>query len=293
MPSKPCAVPGCRAIVAVGTARCKRHQVDDEAQTKARKPSGGWYGQAGSRHDRGYGSAWDQLRLLALERDKRLCVQCLLGGRPVPAHSVDHILPKSKGGTDDLDNLQSLCRSCHAAKTAREGAAAQAALRLEAEPSIGPDGRLIIPQQWGYSIPRGVRPSAIPVTIVCGPPASGKTTWVRDRARPGDKVIDLDEIKLRVGGTRYDQRKAIFRKAMAYWDLMIRSLADDVAGRAWLVVTAPSKAERAMWLEALGPKAELKVLDVTAAICIDRIRFDPARAETSKALIDLVRRWER
>jgi 5-methylcytosine-specific restriction endonuclease McrA len=29
---------------------------------------------------------------------------------------VDHIVPKSAGGQDTLDNLQTLCASCHAKK---------------------------------------------------------------------------------------------------------------------------------------------------------------------------------
>jgi HNH endonuclease. len=37
------------------------------------------------------------------------------------AKHVDHIIPKSQGGTDDDGNLQSLCAACHRAKTAREG----------------------------------------------------------------------------------------------------------------------------------------------------------------------------
>ncbi|AGT09974.1 HNH nuclease [Paracoccus aminophilus JCM 7686] len=293
MPSKPCAVPGCRTVVEVGTVRCKRHRSVSDVPGKRGLPSGGWHGQAGNRHERGYGAAWDRLRIAILERDKRLCVLCIRSGRPVVAHSVDHIVPKSKGGTDDLDNLQSLCRPCHAAKTAREGSAAQGALKAEAQPSIGPDGRLIIPRDWGFSIPRGVRPSAIPLTIVCGPPASGKTTWVQERAGSGDKVIDLDEIKVRVGGVRYDQRTGIFRKAMAYRDMMIRSLADDVSGKAWLIVTAPTKAERLMWVEAMGPRSELMVIDAPEASCIERIRADAERAEVAAALIAAVRRWER
>ena len=30
--------------------------------------------------------------------------------------------------------------------------------------------------------------------VICGPPGCGKTTWVGQRARPGDLVWDLDEI---------------------------------------------------------------------------------------------------
>ncbi len=36
-------------------------------------------------------------------------------------------------------------------------------------------------------------PSAIPVTMVCGPAASGKSQYVRDRAGGRDLVIDLDD----------------------------------------------------------------------------------------------------
>jgi hypothetical protein len=34
--------------------------------------------------------------------------------------TVDHITPVSKGGTDDLDNLQTLCGPCNSSKGARD-----------------------------------------------------------------------------------------------------------------------------------------------------------------------------
>lgn len=256
------------------------------------KASGGWRGKAGSRQDRGYGSDWDKLRPQILKRDKYLCVPCLREGRPSPAYAVDHITPKAKGGTDHPYNLQSICSSCHKAKTAQEGAEAQAALRQEGKRRIGADGWPIEPKVWGYSIPHGLRPSAIPVTIICGPPASGKTTYASAAATGGDKVIDLDAIKVRIGGNPYDRRETIIRKALAYRDMMIRSLADDTAGKAWLIITAPTKAERAAWLEALGGMAQLVVMDADPAECIARIKADPARADVADALIEAVSRWK-
>nr|WP_246171148.1 HNH endonuclease signature motif containing protein [Pandoraea eparura] len=59
-------------------------------------------------------------------RDKYLCQQCWrdgvltpVGDKPYSAW-VDHIKPKAEGGTDDDDNLETLCRSCERAKTNRD-----------------------------------------------------------------------------------------------------------------------------------------------------------------------------
>lgn len=73
-----------------------------------------------SRHERGYDSKWSQVRLVALRRDGGLCVPCRSGGNVTVATEVDHVLPKAKGGTDDLKNLQSICSACHRAKTLRD-----------------------------------------------------------------------------------------------------------------------------------------------------------------------------
>lgn len=36
--------------------------------------------------------------------------------------------------------------------------------------------------------------------VICGPPASGKSSWIASRARPTDIVIDLDRIALALAG---------------------------------------------------------------------------------------------
>ena len=76
----------------------------------------------GSRHDRGYGYQWTRVREVALMRDGWLCQRCLMQGRPTALgvvkgdHAVDHIIPKAQDGSDDLENLQSLCIPCHEIK---------------------------------------------------------------------------------------------------------------------------------------------------------------------------------
>ena len=70
-----------------------------------------------SRHERGYGAAWDKLRKVILQRDSYLCQPCLAKGRPTPANAVDHKVPKANGGTDDPANLRAICTDCHKAKS--------------------------------------------------------------------------------------------------------------------------------------------------------------------------------
>lgn len=75
-----------------------------------------------TRHQQGYGTAWNKVRAVVLARDTYLCQPCLAKSppRPTQATEVDHILGKAKGGTDDPSNLQAICRSCHRDKTIRD-----------------------------------------------------------------------------------------------------------------------------------------------------------------------------
>lgn len=55
------------------------------------------------------------VRAAVMDRDYRQCQICGTYDEP----TVDHIVPVSAGGSDDLDNLQVLCRSCNSRKGAR------------------------------------------------------------------------------------------------------------------------------------------------------------------------------
>jgi 5-methylcytosine-specific restriction endonuclease McrA len=50
--------------------------------------------------------AWQMRRLEALERDNYTCVAPYCGA---PATVVDHIISRRDGGSDDFENLRSLC----------------------------------------------------------------------------------------------------------------------------------------------------------------------------------------
>lgn len=69
---------------------------------------------------------WERLRALVLRRDHYACRVDLDDGRQClePAHEVDHVIPRARGGAHHPSNLRAICREHHAAKSAREGSAA-------------------------------------------------------------------------------------------------------------------------------------------------------------------------
>ncbi|MCK5492976.1 MAG: HNH endonuclease [Candidatus Omnitrophica bacterium] len=56
-----------------------------------------------------------RLRFLVLKRDNFICQYC---GRKSPEAElqIDHMLPKSKGGKNNVDNLITSCRECNQGK---------------------------------------------------------------------------------------------------------------------------------------------------------------------------------
>lgn len=100
-----------------GASRCDAHKVVAGSFADKRR---------GTRHERGYGTAWDKLRAQVLQRDAGICQHCLRETGAVHAGTqVDHVTPKAQGGTDALDNLQTICVDAHRAKTQAEALAAR------------------------------------------------------------------------------------------------------------------------------------------------------------------------
>ncbi|MDA0780661.1 MAG: HNH endonuclease signature motif containing protein [Proteobacteria bacterium] len=104
---KPCCKSGCPELT--HNRYCQLHTKEIEGNRKSKvnkeRPAG---------YNKQYGRKWRKLRLWFLKQNP-LCVVCGTAGT-----DVDHILPLSKGGTNELSNLQTLCHSCHSRKTVSE-----------------------------------------------------------------------------------------------------------------------------------------------------------------------------
>lgn len=111
---KPCRHSGCAALTIDTTGYCHKHKPEHASDCWKR------YKPGQSRHERGYGRKWDLIRPRILMRDGYLCQDHKRRNIGAAATHVDHIIPKALGGTDDDDNLESLCASCHWKKTATE-----------------------------------------------------------------------------------------------------------------------------------------------------------------------------
>ncbi len=57
-----------------------------------------------------------ETRLEVFARDRWRCKICNRTSHEAPLE-VDHIIPLSRGGTDDKDSLQALCRDCNLDKS--------------------------------------------------------------------------------------------------------------------------------------------------------------------------------
>lgn len=73
----------------------------------------------GTRQQQGYGAEWQRIRLEVLERDGYECQLRLSPRCHGLAETVDHLLPKKLGGSDDTENLVAACIVCNSAKGAR------------------------------------------------------------------------------------------------------------------------------------------------------------------------------
>lgn len=199
--------------------------------------------------ERGYGWQWQKLRPLVLAEEP-LCRFCREKGLIVAAEEIDHIDGDSHN--NDRGNLRPLCRACHLERTAKDQAFGK--------------------HQWR---PDWLRPSTIPLVIVCGPPASGKTSFVEQHADSADLVIDLDVIAASLSGqgTHAWDRSRWLTPAIRARNELLGDIGRPSARWpcAWLIVSEAKAGNRQWWKDHLQPE-RIVVLETMPDVCMRRVR---------------------
>ena len=139
--------------------------------------------------------------------------------------------------------------------------------------------------------PLGLLPSAIPLTIACGPPGSGRKMYVLERTTSRDRIIDLDAVAARLSGAKlYGAGEEWHERAVEERDRLLRSLRDERRDRAFLTLDAPSAKCRELWDRALRPQ-QIVVLETPINACLGRLAADPLRSPALDHLEADVRAW--
>jgi len=142
-----------------------------------------------------------------------------------------------------------------------------------------------------------VRPELLPkptceVWLICGPPAAGKSSYVRANAQPNDIIIDFDMIAREYGMGRDHPSEAV---AMLLLDRNERlaALANEPPDRvAWVIIGAPSDELRQWWRKALSVEPDHMILLLPPREELyRRIMADPDRRSVQHLHMQLIDKW--
>lgn len=248
-------------------------------------------------------TAWRKGRLAFLSQQP-LCERCLANGRTTPATVVNHRKPH-KGDVVlffQWENWEATCKPHHDSdiqSEERRGYSTKIGIDGypvdTAHPANG--GRPIVTPGLGpISHPYWFRPTFVPMTIVCGPPASGKTTYVANHKGQGDVVFDLDAIaidlyKRPLSNLDSDQRIKCIKARNERMGKLMWAKAKGIHGHAWLIVSEPDGRKRQWWADKVKPSS-IVVIETSAAECIARAKAQQGNGHTRASNVDqAIQQW--
>lgn len=195
---------------------------------------------------------WKDMRIAQFIKDEQRCALCGHQEKDTSLLVCDHVIPHR--GDEALfwnGPKQTLCDFCHKVHKQSQEAGTSAQFH-----------------------PEFLRPSVIPLTIVCGPPGAGKTTWCHAHAKSNDIIIDLDYLAQSCGapaGKDWDRDKFL-APALRKRNAMLLYLSRDVCRfrSAWFIVTEPEGRMRQWWNDKMKPN-EIVLVMPNAIICKERL----------------------
>jgi hypothetical protein len=164
---------------------------------------------------------------------------------------------------------------------------------LIAEISLNPENILIVDHdchqrlhhRFGHQSEHGV-------SIVYGPPMSGKTTYIRQYMNRGDLVVDMDRLYEAVSLLpEYDKPDNLLSNVMGIHNQLIDNIKTRYGkwGSAWVVGGYADHYKRDQLANNLG--AELIFCDVSKEECLSRLEVDEGRRCRKDEWIGYINKW--
>lgn len=99
------------------------------------------------------------------------------------------------------------------------------------------------------------------ITVITGPPCSGKSTYLRQHAQPGDLTLDYDQLCQALGGTLYGPDEWLREVTAAAWAAAVtRTLTAHRGHQAWIIDARPRPDRLAAY-----QRAAAKIINLTAS----------------------------
>ena len=127
--------------------------------------------------------------------------------------------------------------------------------------------------------------------IVAGPPGAGKSTWVKERLKPGEMVFDWDDIKSALvgSGKTHTDAAEMLPLLTDVRDAVFEAIASHKNPGKCYVITCKNDMETLRkWQQYLD--ADLMVMDTPIEICKERVKEDTTR-EDKQRFYTLIDEW--
>jgi 5-methylcytosine-specific restriction protein A len=139
-------------------------------------------------------------------------------------------------------------------------------------------------------------PLRVSVFMVCGAPAAGKSTFVKQNKKVNDLISDLDEIKSRITKqpvySVFDAETLNTAIQLRNQEIELLQYKGNKEQTLWLIVGAPEAKDREHWKEILKP-GKIFILFPPEKVCYERIENDVARSKVLERQKRAVYRWYR